>query len=146
MKPGATTSAKSIKAALIAPCGMNCGLCYAYMREEKACPSCFGNDEDKNKSCVQCRIRNCEKRAVGGFKYCFACKDFPCARLKQLDKRYRTKYVMSMLDNLEHIRQFGVREFVRREKTRWACPECGRTLCVHKVECVSCGYEWRSRT
>ncbi|MFA5801027.1 MAG: hypothetical protein WC911_00980 [Thermoleophilia bacterium] len=42
-----------------------------------------------------------------------------------LDKRYRTKYGMSMIENLEIIRQVGVRDIFRREKQRWACPKCG---------------------
>jgi predicted RNA-binding Zn-ribbon protein involved in translation (DUF1610 family) len=36
-----------------------------------------------------------------------------------------------------------VREFVRREKQRWACPKCGETLCVHKESCLHCDIKWR---
>jgi hypothetical protein len=43
----------------------------------------------------------------------FSCASFPCARLTHLDKRYRTKYGMRMLGNLESIRKFGVRYFIR---------------------------------
>ncbi len=49
-------------------------------------------------------------------KYCFCCDSFPCVRLNHLDKRYRTKYGMSMIDNLENIRKFGIRHFIRNEK------------------------------
>jgi hypothetical protein len=38
------------------------------------------------------------------FRYCYECDEFPCARVKRLDKRYRTKYEMGMIENLEYIR------------------------------------------
>ena len=39
---------------------------------------------------------------------------------------------MSMIENLENIRVLGIRKFVNNEKVRWACSECGGTICVHK--------------
>ena len=63
--------------------------------------------------------------------------------MKRLDKRYRTKYAMSMIDNLEYIKQFGIRDFVKQEKERWACPVCGEIICVHKPQCISCEHTWR---
>lgn len=35
------------KISLIAPCGMNCSICMAYLREKNKCPGCRGNDIDK---------------------------------------------------------------------------------------------------
>ncbi len=46
---------------------------------------------------------------------------------------------MSMIENLENIKEFGIRKFVRSEKVRWSCPECGGTICVHKGYCFGCG-------
>jgi hypothetical protein len=124
---------------LIAPCGMNCGICLAYLREKKRCPSCHGEDTNKSASCVRCIIRNCEtiKKSRSGF--CFECETYPCRRLKQLDKRYRTKYRMSMIDNLESIKQIGLRAFKENENKRWRCPKCGGIICVHRGFCLSCG-------
>jgi ribosomal protein L37E len=50
---------------------------------------------------------------------------------------------MSMIDNLEIIKHFGMEEFINQEKERWACSKCGEIICVHKEACVSCGYKWR---
>jgi hypothetical protein len=130
-------------ATLIAPCGMNCRLCRAYGRAVKACPSCRGDDSFKSRACIACRIKNCEKIVNGEVEYCFDCDGFPCARLNHLDKRYRTKYGMSVIDNLESIRKFGMRHFIRNEEERWTCPRCGEILCVHKPQCVSCQHKWR---
>jgi len=67
------------------------------------------------------------------------CEKFPCARLKNLDKRYRTKYKMSMLENLENIKKFEIKKFVKFEQKRWKCPKCGELLCVHRDSCLNCG-------
>jgi uncharacterized OB-fold protein len=63
--------------------------------------------------------------------------------LEHLDKRYRTKYGMSMIDNLDTIKASGVRQFIREEKERRQCPECGRLICVHKPACLHCQTKWR---
>lgn len=128
---------KVITSKLIAPCGMNCGICMAYLRDKKQCPGCKGPDTNKSKSCVQCIIKNCE--IIKEKKFCFRCDKYPCFKLKNLDKRYRTKYKMSMIENLENIKKLGISEFVKNERIRWACSECGGTICVHKGYCIDCG-------
>jgi rubrerythrin len=59
--------------------------------------------------------------------------------MKNLDKRYRTKYGMSMFENLAFIKEYGLDAFIKYEEERWACPECGATLSVHRKECLNCG-------
>ncbi len=59
--------------------------------------------------------------------------------MKRLDKRYRTKYGMSMIENLTSIRERGLDEFVAGERVRWTCPGCGGVICTHRPECVYCG-------
>lgn len=126
----------------IAPCGMNCGLCRAYGRSRNPCPGCRAGDDRKTKARLQCRIRNCEKLAEAGIDYCFDCSDFPCKTLCHLDKRYKTKYGMSMIENLAGVNQSGIQEFVIKENERWTCRQCGEVICVHKPECCSCGHVW----
>jgi rubrerythrin len=46
---------------------------------------------------------------------------------------------MSMIENLENINKSGIREFLEKEKVRWACSKCGGTINVHKGICHSCG-------
>ena len=89
---------------LIAPCGMNCGICMAHLREKNRCQGCQEAEKNKPKTRVFCKIRICQERKG---KYCFNCPRFPCDRLKSLDKRYRTKYGMSEIENLEFIRCRG---------------------------------------
>ena len=124
---------------LIAPCGMNCGVCMAYLRKEKKCPGCRGDDTDKPITRKSCIIKNCEMIKQSSAGFCFECKEYPCKRLKQLDKRYRTKYTMSMLENLKFIKEKGLNIFVEKEKEKWRCKKCGGVICVHRGYCSECG-------
>jgi hypothetical protein len=89
--------------------------------------------------CRTCSIRTCAAFQDSRSKYCIDCARFPCPRMKQLDKRYRTRYGTSTLANLEFIRRNGIRKFVARERERWACPHCGGLMCVHRADCPACG-------
>lgn len=60
-----------------------------------------------------------------------------CDNLKHLDKRYRTKYAMSMIENLVNIKKHGIRYFIKNEKVRWSCPECNGSICVHDRKCYT---------
>lgn len=113
-----------MKKNLIAPCGMNCAVCSGYLREKNKCPGCQNNPTISY--CQRCKIKLCEKRA-GSF--CFDCKEFPCAKLKQLDKRYREKYEMSEIENLQFIKEKGMTEFLKQEEKRWVNSE--GIYCVH---------------
>jgi uncharacterized protein DUF3795 len=132
---------------MIAPCGMNCALCLANFRDAKGCRGCKSSDENKPYHCIACSIKNCEylakSKSKSKSKLCYDCEKFPCTRLKRLDKRYRTKYSMSMIENLESIRDNGIRFFIKTEKDRWKCQKCGKTLCVHREACVNCGEIWK---
>ena len=143
MTRGKSTTTNAMSASLIACCGMNCRLCRANRRDRNACPGCRGDDSLKTKTRVMCRIKTCEKIVRGEARYCFSCDSFPCDRLHHLDKRYRTKYGMSMIENLRNIQKLGIRHFIENEKRKWTCPECGEMICVHEPQCLSCGRRWR---
>ena len=123
----------------IAPCGMNCGVCYAFLREKNRCPGCRAFAGTEPVSIARCKIRNCEEIRSGEIRFCFECKSYPCKNLNHLDTRYRTRYHMSQIENLEVIRRKGIRRFVQSEEARWFCPDCGGTICVHKGCCCNCG-------
>jgi hypothetical protein len=127
---------------LIAPCGMNCGICMAYLREKNRCRGCSIQDPyERGTSLRRCSIRNCEtiRNNVSGF--CYECTIFPCRRLKQLDKRYTTKYSMSMLENLAIIKNEGIEALLAREEKKWKCQECGGVISCHNGICYGCGGE-----
>jgi len=128
---------------LIAPCGMNCQLCAAYQFKEldlnkkgfhrTYCPGCIPRGEN-------CRhiADSCDLLGKGKVRFCFDCEDYPCKRLKSLDKRYRTKYHMSMIENLNAIRDNGMESFLKAQEETWRCPACGGTICCHNGLCLNC--------
>ena len=137
-----TVAVKAIQARMIAPCGINCAVCLGHLREKNRCAGCNApRDEAKVPHCTRCHFILCPERARSR-RFCYGCARFPCRRLRQLDLRYRTRYRLSPIANLEAIRELGLRKFVAREKTRWKCPACGATLCVHRPACLRCGRPW----
>jgi hypothetical protein len=129
----------SMKRLLLAPCGINCRVCIAYLREKNKCPGCRTNTITKPITRAQCKIKNCHNLQKDNLKFCVECQKFPCERMRQMDKRYRTKYHMSTIENLINMKKFGVSEYVKNEELRWTCPQCGGTICVHKGQCYTCG-------
>jgi hypothetical protein len=143
MKTSSVTKSTLMTASLIAPCGMNCRLCRAYMREKNPCPGCRDDGHPKPKTRAQCRIKQCGILKSRESKYCMRCKEFPCDLLNRLDVRYRKNYGMSMIDNLKNIKLVGIRNFIKQETNRWTCSTCGEIICVHEKSCIHCGTNWR---
>ena len=129
---------------LIAPCGMNCGVCSGYLALKYdlrskgiRMPYCTGcRPRDKRCSFLK---KRCALLLNSKVKYCYECNDFPCRELSHIDKRYRMYYRMSMLENLESIKKIGIRQFLEKEEEKWKCPECGGVICCHNGICFSCG-------
>ncbi len=128
---------------LIASCGMNCSLCRSYQAMNndlkkqgfgyKYCPGCTPRGEN----CLHMGDQ-CELLAKGLVRFCFECDAFPCKRLMSLDKRYRTKYHMSMIENLTFIQANGIESFLQKEESQWRCPECDGLICCHNGLCMQC--------
>jgi hypothetical protein len=122
----------------IAPCGVNCGYCLAFLRDKNKCNGCWGDNSSKPKYCITCRIKNCEYLAKTSSKYCYECEKFPCTRLKQLDKRYIKSYKIGLIDNLKQIQIIGLESFSNNENTKWTCSTCGGKISIHRGYCGKC--------
>jgi hypothetical protein len=131
---------------LIAPCGMNCALCSSFLAMKndlqkkgfgkKYCSGCL----PRGKNCAFMK-KSCDLLGKGLVRFCFECEEYPCRRLEHLDKRYRTFYHMSMIENLEFIKLNGVNKFLEKESAKWSCPDCGGTICCHNGVCYHCDLE-----
>lgn len=131
---------ETFKPELIAPCGMNCGICLGFfgytMNDKKRKMECTGC-RPSGKSCAFIK-KHCKKLLKKEVEYCYECKDFPCETLEALDKRYREKYDMSMIENLKFIKKEGMERFLEQQKEKYKCPKCGGVICVHNKKCYSC--------
>ncbi len=125
---------------LIAPCGVNCGACMAYLRSKNKCNGCNGNDMNKPYHCTKCQIKLCVKRLESNYNFCFQC-DKKCLRLKNLDKRYIKNYNISLLKNLENIKEYGIDKHIAQETIKWTC-KCGGIISQHHKNCSECGKKY----
>jgi hypothetical protein len=131
---------------LIAPCGIDCKLCQRYNRGRNPCPGCRGDDYAKLPSCLSCNTKNCEHIRSGKVGFCSECSLYPCKHILHLDKRYKSSYGISVIENLNEIRDSGLRNFVLQQERRWSCTNCGEVLCMHKSTCLHCGKARRDAT
>lgn len=127
-----------VNATLIAPCGMNCALCVAHQRDKKQCQGCNGENHTKPNHCIKCVIKNCSVIKSNQSGMCYECDKLPCARLKQLDARYKKNYQMGMIENLKFIKEHGMDSFLKHEAERWTCKNCGEIICIHRDTCLKC--------
>ncbi len=131
---------KDMSEELIAPCGMNCRICLGFFgyttSGKKRKMKCIGC-KPSGKSCAFIK-KFCKKLTKKEIKYCYECKDFPCKQLEKLDKRYREKYNMSMVDNLKYIKENGIENFLQAQLEKYRCPKCQAIICVHNGICYSC--------
>jgi hypothetical protein len=126
----------------LAPCGINCGTCRAFLRTKNQCPGCMSDSGPGLESCLKCGIRNCAELRKSESKFCFECSEFPCSRMKHIDKRYKTKYRTSLIQNLNEIKSKGIEKYLLDEPLRWTCKNCDSVLCVHSNLCIKCGTEY----
>ncbi len=130
----------------IAPCGMNCGVCINFQARKldintqgfhkTYCPGCI----ERGKNCTFMK-KHCDLIGEGKIRFCYQCDVFPCDRLKRLDKRYREKYHLSMIENLHRIQNDGMDTLLAFEEAKWKCDRCGGEITCHSGLCLKCDLE-----
>jgi hypothetical protein len=131
-------SPDSFESTLVAPCGIYCGACNGYLRTKNKCSGCRIDSDTKPAYCKSCKISNCELLAKTESGFCYDCDKLPCQRLKQLDKRYRTRYNTGLIQNLTIIKEKGMDIFLELEKNKRTCVKCGSIISIHKEKCSAC--------
>ena len=124
---------------LLAPCGINCGICKAYLRKNKPCLGCNIDSPHKSKSITICSIKNCPSLKAKNSNFCSSCETLPCKRLKQLHQRYSAKYHVNILENLKEINNHGAEYFFASDIQKWTCPQCQHLISMHIGVCANCG-------
>lgn len=129
-----------IEEIMLAPCGMNCAVCYKHVgakKHAKPCEGCLKGDVGKTERCRTCKIKTCAGEK--GLTRCFECTDFPCQRIKNLDKSYRKRYNTSLVENGLTAKEKGVENFLASDKEKWTCLDCGGAFSLHDGICSECG-------
>jgi len=126
----------NIDTIMFAPCGMNCMVCYKHCYHKKPCAGCLNSDLGKPEHCRNCAIKDCSSDKE--LSYCFECPDYPCKRIKNLEKSYNKRYHASLMENSEFVRQHGLEMFLEEQKEKYACPKCGGIISIHDRECSEC--------
>lgn len=121
---------------LIAPCGINCAVCAAFLRAKNPCFGCLPEYEGKGTHMRECRIKKCA--ASFGFLRCSECAKMPCFLEKNINSRYEKSWGTSLVGNLLQIHQMGLAAFVASEPEKWTCPACGGRLTIHSAVCPTC--------
>lgn len=132
----------AIDAAMFAPCGMNCMVCYKHCYHKKPCAGCLNSDQGKPEHCRKCKIKDCVRERA--LRYCFECEDYPCKRIKSLEKSYNTRYHASLMENSRRVRELGLEAFMAQQKQLFTCPDCGGVISLHDAECSECGRKFET--
>ena len=45
---------------------------------------------------------------------------------------------MSMIENLNYIKEHGTDNFLKEENKKWQCNSCGELICCHSNICLNC--------
>ena len=126
-----------IEAIMIAPCGVNCLACSAYLDRKKPCFGCRAPIEQiTRKSCRDCVKKECAFEK--GIQWCFECHSFPCSRIKSLNKRYKQNYGVDLVQNGLNARQ-DMNAFLQAQQEQFTCNFCGGIIDQHHQRCSECG-------
>jgi hypothetical protein len=131
---------KKIDTLFLAPCGIDCAVCYARLRERSPCPGCLSPEAGQPKHCRSCAIKACAKER--DLNRCYGCADFPCSNIRRIDRRYLTSYGVGLIENGMAAKRGGLRAFMESERRRWACPACEGVVDQHRRRCSECGEEY----
>ncbi len=131
------------KEELIAPCGMNCAICSNYLAyvnnlNRSQCTGC----RTSNKKCTylfeKCSGVNHPIEGNADAKFCFECNQYPCKEINRMDRRYRENYKISVKENLEYIKEKGIKKLVAEQYDEYQCSRCGDLISVHNKKCFKC--------
>jgi hypothetical protein len=92
----------------------------------------------RHKNCAFIR-RDCPPLRKDKIDFCYECEGFPCQNLKKIDKIYRERYSVNLIENLKRVKEIGVEKWLQEQNELYKCPECGGEICIHDVECYDCG-------
>ena len=144
-----------INKALLAPCGLYCGVCAKYIAhkdnnikfkdrlvnvykplaesvDDIKCSGCLSNGIVFD-YCPSCLIKSCVKE--NDLEGCYQCNDWPCKSVERFPLPVGKKVIMR---SIPQRRELGTEKWVESEEKRYHCPECGNPLFRGVKRCNNC--------
>lgn len=140
---------------LLAPCGLYCGVCGAYLATRTDNPklrqgmaqvygcapediNCLGCLSDvRYKHCEDCAIRDCAQSK--GYTGCHQCGEFPCDKIEALDAAFPdTPAGREVRRAIAAWRDLDDEAFAAAQEARWTCRSCGARLMRGQKICHQC--------
>lgn len=118
---------------MIGVCGMICSVCYRHLKKNNPCPGCASDEPGKPAHCRDCDISRCAGEK--GLTFCFLCGEFPCSRIRNLDRRYVWRYHVSPVAFGMRAKEIGAENFLAEELPKWGC---GGIVSLHDGVCSVC--------
>lgn len=134
MKPPET-----IDVNMLAPCGLNCLLCYRHLGKNP-CPGCRARLSEPDTYQRKCVMRACVLEH--GYFSCADCAERPCKRVKAFGKRYREGYGVDLAADAARLREIGAEAQVSEQIAAHTCNDCGHLIDLHFGRCSGCGRQY----
>ncbi len=101
---------------LVAPCGLYCGECTAFINKE--CGGCRSNEGLSKDYRKYCKIHQCSSSK--NLKICLECKEFPCNLFDffKAERLEDSSWFLDLWGNMKQINETGLRDFLRK-KANW---------------------------
>ncbi len=133
-------------------CGLYCGACFimnAYKQNRNNCLpldwinplenkeiKCHGcKSEIIFENCRGCKIRECAQSK--NLEFCNECSQFPCEKIKVFEER-NLKHHKVALFYFDKIKESGIQEWLKQQKDRWSCTNCGNQFSWYEENCNYC--------
>lgn len=146
---------EEINQALLAPCGLYCGVCAVYIAhrdnnlkfkeilvnvykpftkviEDVQCTGCR-SEGIVFSYCLTCPIKNCVKEKE--IESCSQCDEWPCSIINRFPIPIGKKVIMR---SIPQLRELGTAKWVEKEEERYLCPNCGNFLFRGAKRCNKC--------
>ena len=121
---------------MLAPCGLNCMLCYRHLSKDP-CPGCRARLSEPDVYRRKCVMRACTSER--GLFSCAVCAEIPCKRVKTFAKRYREGYGVDLYADAALLNNIGAFALMEQQIAAHTCPACGHLIDMHYGKCSGCG-------
>jgi hypothetical protein len=97
---------------------------------------CLGCKSDKTAGwCAKCNIKTCAVEK--GIDSCGECDSFPCEKLTAFQNNGKD-YRLLAEKNCHTVKEKGRKEWLKEQRKRWTCPECGALFSWNDEACPKC--------